>query len=212
MQYGLYEYDRYWSSTTYVNNFFYAWALYVGNGWLASAFKTPSYFYVWPVRAGQENLPDPAYPVNLWKTGQTSTYYPGDDGDLRRGVTWPSHRFVDNGDGTVIDALTGLMWLKDADCFGTAADWQTSMDIIADFNTTPTNYDCADYDEVDPPYDDWSLPNRKQLFSLIDYSQWQPALPPDHLFLNAPTIESYWSSTTFAPTTDHAWVVLIRSS
>jgi hypothetical protein len=209
-QFGLADYDRYWSSTTYFNNFFYAWGLYMGDGWVSSAFKSPTTFYVWPVRAGQDALPDPAYPANPWKSGQTSTYHTGDDGDLEMGVAWPSHRFVDMGDGTVIDALTGLMWLKDADCFG-YSDWQTALDVVADFNTTPTNYDCADYDEIDPPHDDWSLPNRKELFSLIDYSKWEPALPPDHPFLNAPTIESYWTSTTYAPITDHAWYGNMRN-
>jgi hypothetical protein len=210
VQHGLYEYDRYWSSTTYSNNQFRAWSLYMGDGWLYSAFKSPSNFYAWPVRAGQQDLPDAGFPANLWKTGQMASFYTEDDGDLRHGVIWPSPRFIDNGDGTVTDALTGLMWLKDADCFG-ATDWQTAMDIVSDFNSTPTNYDCADYDESNPPYDNWSLPNRKELYSLIDYSEWQPALPLDHPFLNPPSIAGYWSSTTWGTATDHAWVVLLRT-
>ncbi len=210
VQYGIDDYDKYWSSTTSFNNPLYAWALYMGDGILMGAFKSPTNFYVWPVRAGQQDLPDASFPANLWKTGQTTTYYPGDDGDLRRGVIWPSHRFVDSGDGTVTDVLTGLMWLKDADCFG-STNWQTAIDIVSDFNTTPTNYDCADYDESNPPYGNWSLPNRKELFSLIDYSEWEPALPPDHSFLNLPPTAYYWSSTTYAQLTDYAWNVYIRS-
>ncbi len=35
------------------------------------------------------------------KTGQTQKYYTGDDGDLEKGVTWPTHRFTDNGNGSV---------------------------------------------------------------------------------------------------------------
>lgn len=34
----------------------------------------------WPVRLGQSGVTDPTYPANLWKTGQTNSYYPGDDG------------------------------------------------------------------------------------------------------------------------------------
>ena len=34
----------------------------------------------------------------------------GDDGDLEAGVSWPSPRFKDNGDGTIADDLTGLVW------------------------------------------------------------------------------------------------------
>ena len=39
-----------------------------------------------------------------------------DDGLLRAGIEWPAPRFTDNGDGTVTDSLTGLMWLKDGGC------------------------------------------------------------------------------------------------
>ena len=42
----------------------------------------------------------------------------GQDGQLRPGVAWPNPRFTDNNNGTVTDNLTGLMWLKDANCFG----------------------------------------------------------------------------------------------
>ena len=44
-------------------------------------------------------------------TGQTDSVAAGDDGDLQKGVPWPDPRFTDNGDGTVTDHLTGLIWL-----------------------------------------------------------------------------------------------------
>ena len=37
------------------------------------------------------------------KTGQTTSYATGDDGQLEKGVAWPYPRFTDNGDGTVTD-------------------------------------------------------------------------------------------------------------
>ena len=42
----------------------------------------------------------------------------GSDGDLQKGVAWPNPRFTDNANGTVTDNLTGLIWLKNANCFG----------------------------------------------------------------------------------------------
>ncbi|MGA9347827.1 MAG: hypothetical protein WBW48_03355 [Anaerolineae bacterium] len=47
------------------------------------------------------------------KTGDTYTDggVTGEDGELLKGVTWPSPRFTDNGNGTVTDNLTGLIWL-----------------------------------------------------------------------------------------------------
>ena len=47
--------------------------------------------------------------VELPQTGQTVSDIVGDDGDLQIGVAWPTPRFVDNGDGTLTDNLTGLM-------------------------------------------------------------------------------------------------------
>jgi hypothetical protein len=65
--------------------------------------------------------------VALPETGQTTCYDTegdvipcagtGQDGDIQAGVAWPDPRFRDNGDGTVTDNLTGLMWLKDARLF-----------------------------------------------------------------------------------------------
>ncbi|MGB8579455.1 MAG: hypothetical protein WCD47_01425 [Candidatus Sulfotelmatobacter sp.] len=52
--------------------------------------------------------------VNLASTGQTVSYASGDDGALKKGVAWPGPRFADNQDGTVMDNLTGLVWMQDA--------------------------------------------------------------------------------------------------
>lgn len=51
-------------------------------------------------------------------TGQTTSYAHGDDGDIQAGVPFPKKRFRDKGDGTVVDKLTGVIWLKDTNCFG----------------------------------------------------------------------------------------------
>ena len=60
-------------------------------------------FYVIPVKK-QNYAPIP-------KTGKTTSWATGDDGDLQIGVAWPNPRFIDNGDGTVMDKLTDLVWL-----------------------------------------------------------------------------------------------------
>src|SRR5512137_2076387 len=67
----------------------------------------------------------PAYPGGIPQTGQTACYDgtgvvipcpgSGQDGELRPGVSWPVPRFIDHGNGTVTDRLTGLMWAKEAD-------------------------------------------------------------------------------------------------
>ena len=42
----------------------------------------------------------------------------GQDGEQQAGTAAPAPRFSDNGNGTVSDTLTGLVWLKNANCAG----------------------------------------------------------------------------------------------
>ena len=53
---------------------------------------------------------------NLPKTDQAVIYTPADEAYIQEKIEWPAPRFTDNGDGTVTDSLTGLMWLKDGGC------------------------------------------------------------------------------------------------
>jgi hypothetical protein len=64
--------------------------------------------------------------IDLPKTVQTESYVTGDDGDLEKGVAWLSPRFTDNGNDTVKDNLTGLIWLQDANCNG-AMTWSNAL-------------------------------------------------------------------------------------
>ena len=50
------------------------------------------------------------------KSGQTTSYATGDDGDLEKGVAWPSPRFTDNGDGTVTDGPDEAHLAKERRC------------------------------------------------------------------------------------------------
>jgi hypothetical protein len=194
------DFYGYWSSTTstYADDNSNAWRVSMYNGYVTYYNKTQNR-YVWPVRGG-DYPPCPSAPVA--KTGQTVSYATGDDGDLKKGVTWPVPRFTDNVDGTVTDNLTGLMWLKDANCIatnypdfdndGTAGDgavtWQHSLDFVVGIND-------GTYATCGGGYSDWRLPNIKELQSLLDFSEVNPPLPSDHLFSDVQVFD-YWSSTT----------------
>lgn len=193
---------NYWSSTTSANSTGYAWIIDMMNGKVGTDVKL-NINKVWPVRSGQSGSVDTNYPANIWKTGQTISYYAGDDGQLQKGVSWPEQRITDNKDGTVTDNLTGLIWLKDAGCF-VARPWQDSLGKANDFNVNPGNYNCSGYTAN---YNDWRLPNRKELFSLIDHLYSDPALSvtPPHPFINTRSV--YWSSTTNTYHTNYAWTV-----
>jgi hypothetical protein len=145
----------------------------------------------------------PDGPATVPKTGQTISYATGDDGDHQRGVALVSPRFTDNRDGTVTDNQTGLIWLQDANCFGLRT-WEQAL---TDSNGLASG-SCGLSDGSQA--EDWRLPNYKELFSLVDASNYEPALSSGHPFDNV-QFEFYWSSTTNAHWTVHAWLVFMGS-
>ena len=146
------------------------------------------------------------------KTGQTVSQGAGDDGALQKGVAWPNPRFTDNGNGTVTDKLTGLIWLKNANAFGLRTWDQARTDIatVADGNHGLTDGSKAG---------DWRLPNVKELQSLVNYGFYGPALPntlgtgqwSEGDPFQGVQSDFYWSSTTNAGSTTTAWGVYFNA-
>jgi hypothetical protein len=134
------------------------------------------------------------------KTGQTTSYAIGDDGGLEKGVASPSPRFTDNGNGTVTDNLTGLIWLKDADAGDGTETWADALTLcnaLANGQQGLSDGSSAG---------DWRLPNVKELQSLIDFSQVGPGLLSAHPFAGVQSLY-YWSSSSYANNTVLAWRV-----
>ena len=121
------------------------------------------------------------------QTGQTQSYASGDDGDLQLGVQWLDPRFTDNGDGTVTDHLTGLIWLKDADCFG-----KQSHGAAKRLAGELAHGQCGLSDGS--ASGDWHMPNLRELLSLIDYCNIEPALPSGHPF-SIDSHDKIWTGT-----------------
>jgi hypothetical protein len=149
-------------------------------------------------------------PAPVPKTGQTTSARTGDDGDLEMGVAWPSPRFTDNGDGTVTDNLTGLIWLENANCPNAARAWVIAISDVTQLNASGqmNGHDCGDTSNGGSHQTDWRLPNVRELQSLIDYGEQAPALPDGHPFIDVQPY-NYWSSTTYASSTPHAWLVRV---
>jgi len=141
----------------------------------------------------------------------------GQDGDIQAGIEPPAIRFTDNGDGTIRDKLTKLTWLKNANCLATAglgpfndfddiADdgrvfWQTALD----FANTLESGQCGLMDGSSAG--NWRLPNVRELHSLIDYGQLEPALPAGHPFAELEEQGAYYSSTSDENARFRAWLV-----
>ena len=146
----------------------------------------------------------------LPKTGQTTVYATGDDGDLQKGMALPSPRFTNNDNGTVTDNLTGLIWLRNANCVAATRPWTTALSDVAQLNTNGTmnGNNCGDTSNNGSHQTDWRLPNARELLSLIDFTTANPVLSSGHPFLNVVN-HYYWSSTTFVPTPGAAHAVHI---
>jgi hypothetical protein len=127
--------------------------------------------------------------VSISATGQTMSYATGDDGSAAKGVAWPATRFTDNQDGTVTDHLTGLIWLKNAGCFGPAF-FATAL---TDVNQLASGA-CGLKDGSKAG--DWRMPNINELESMVDVSQSNPAIPAASPFTNVSNA-IYWSSTSY---------------
>jgi hypothetical protein len=186
---------RYWSATTDADAVSYALVVYPGYGMVHTRDKS-NLNVVWPVRGGQEGA------AQTRCTGQTIIYAAGDDGALEKGVAWPAPRFADNGNGTVTDHLTGLIWLKNGNCSG-AVTWQQALT----YCNTLASGSCGLADGSIAG--DWRLPNTKELLSLIDFSRSAPALPNGHPFANV-QVSDYWTATTSANLTGNPLVLHFR--
>lgn len=148
--------------------------------------------------------------AELPKTGQTLCYGTdgteipctgtGQDGEKQAGVAWPTPRFTANGDGTITDKLTDLVWLQNADCFNVIG-WQSALDNAR----TLANGACGLNDAS--VAGDWRLPNRVEMLSLVNYQQPDGAVWLDSQGFTNGVHGYYWTSDTYVPTPAQKWVV-----
>ncbi len=150
-------------------------------------FWTSNFYYVGTTHDGE----DTAFGVNH-ATGHIKGYPIGTDGDgaigryvrAVRGVDTSVNNFIDNGDGTISDLATGLMWMTDDS--DAAVNWDDALSYAE-------NLELAGYD-------DWRLPNVKELQSIVDYSGSFPAIDPTYFNITTGLEDNincyFWSSTS----------------
>lgn len=185
----------YWTSTTAAINPSYAWYVHMEGARMFYGNKE-QFALFWPVRDEGIGM--------LAATGQTRCYDAkgvqipcggtGQDGEFQLGRPWPEPRFDIRGK-SVVDRLTALSWLKNADLTGGAVTWQGALEAVERLNQ-----DTGGRGE-------WRLPNINELESLVDCSMHSPALPPAHPFEDIR--ETYWSSTTSMFEPDWAWALYL---
>lgn len=93
---------------------------------------------------------------------------------VRNNTSYGINNFVDNGDGTITDLATGLMWQQADD--GNTRDWENALSYAENLSLAG--------------HDDWRLPNAKELHSIVDYTRC-----PD--VTNSAAIDPLFSATSF---------------
>ncbi len=158
------------------------------------------------------------YTGGVPETGQTLQYdantsQADDGGTDPPGRALPNPRFFDNSNGSVTDNLTGLIWLKNANCAGVPRNWQLALDDVVQLNTDgKMNSNACGYTGGET---DWRLPTIKELQSLVYFGYVGPALSDATGMsmwtegdpFNAVQSYYYWSGTTRSVDPDYAWSV-----
>lgn len=118
-------------------------------------------------------------------------------------LTAPDSRFVDNNDQTISDQETNLMWARcsvgrtwdGSTCTGAALSLTWKQAVEEGPNSTLAGYN------------DWRLPNVKELSHLIEYSCYDPAIN-ENIFPSALGVSiPYWTATPDSLTTTKAWFI-----
>jgi hypothetical protein len=124
-------------------------------------------------------------------------------------------RFTVNGDGTITDNLTGLVWLKNANCLKSRyaafdkedgdgkVPWRRALKFVQGINR-------GKYADCGAGRTDWRLPNVNELESLIHAGHTGSAdWLKDSDFKKVAA--AYWSSTLLAANPEKAWTVKVAA-
>jgi hypothetical protein len=129
-------------------------------------------------------------------TGQQFQLHAGDDGDYRAGSDFDFQTEVIMGDLVVVHRTTGLMWASEGDwqgCnWGVFTDWESALDYCNGLYFAG--------------YDDWRLPNAKELQSIVDFGLNSAAI--DMNYFPETISDYYWTSTAlYVDQNNQAWAV-----
>jgi len=126
------------------------------------------------------------------ETGYEYNYIKTDGGAMavRGNVFGMTNDFIDNGNGTVTDNATGLIWQQDGP--EQTMNWQQALAYCEGLSLAG--------------HDDWRLPNINELQSLVDYSRVNPSINTDYF---PSTVSGYYRTSTTIPGSPNskAWVI-----
>jgi arylsulfatase A-like enzyme len=124
--------------------------------------------------------------LSLPDTGQSNRFTQsfGEDSDY----TGREPSYKDNGDETISDAVTGLVWQKSD---GGEMTWEQAQVYAKELRLGG--------------YSDWRLPNSIELFSIMDHGKHGPAMNTD--YFTRSEARYWWTNSTRADDKSKVWVV-----
>ncbi len=170
----------------------FAVAVHAYNGSGASPLSNIEQFLV-DQNSGNYRLPDTGITKCIDDKGEIACPEPGQPfyGQDAQ-YDGPQLDYQDNGNGTVTDLNTGLVWQQGDD--DATRTWQEAIDYCASLSLGENN--------------DWRLPDRHELFSIVDLGRSAPGPAIDPVFTSHSS--RYWSDSTYADGADRAWYVAFR--
>jgi serine/threonine protein kinase len=108
-----------------------------------------------------------------------------------------SDRFVDNGDGTIVDRKYRLMGLKNVKCFG-RKPWSEALAVVRDLSSGSCGLSDGSHSG------DWRLPTKDELPILAEWKECG-------VFPGVPPFDDFWSRDVNPDNTANAWFVGIDS-
>lgn len=121
--------------------------------------------------------------------------------------TTPTSQFTINTDGTVTDNLTGIMWMRcsigqswdtnNQTCIGGVEQltWQQALKAASQYQYAGFN--------------DWQLPNVKELSTIVDRQCVDAAI--NQTLFPATLAQNYWTSTSGVGSASQAWAIAFYS-
>lgn len=190
----------YWSAGTCARLPVQAWYVHFGGAKVYRGMKQASNM-VWPVRGTVADA------SGVYFTGQHHCYdekgrtLPCKDHMMQKmalesGAGWPNPRFQVLAD-VALDRLTGLFWTRNASLENHFHTWPDAHAKITRMNRENAH-----------GYNDWRIPEIREIECLADLGNHSPALPGGHPFSDIS--DFYWSNTTSMYETRYAWAFYMK--
>jgi hypothetical protein len=118
----------------------------------------------------------------------------GQDAEMAKELEGPVCRFTSD-ESVVVDALTELMWIRDAGMVEFPLMWDEAHAYVQEMDAAEMY-----------GFKGWRIPSRRELFTLVSHDTFNPVLPQGGPFINV-FPGYYWTSTPCSRLQDQAWYV-----